>query len=910
MRLHPAPLYLLALSGALAGISACQPENKPTPYNTDPTALITSPTDRTIYAEGDSIIFVGLVDDRQDDVSLLSVSWTSDLDTSFTEVTVPDADGNVQMATSQLSPGNHTITLHVVDLENAEGEDYVSIGVTDLAEAPEVSFVHPISGDLGYEGVPFQFKISASDAQDDPTALSVRLVSDSDGEFCTITPAADGFGTCDVALSVGEHNLVAEVTDPDGNVGTADAYFQVVAGGETDDDEDGWTESQGDCDDADPSVHPGAAEVENDIDDDCDGVTDEDTYGYDDDGDCACEAPECSGSVNAECTSLSGYDCDDADETVYVGALEVCDGQDNDCDRVIDEETVCYDDDGDGYTETDSDCDDGNPSIHPGAPEYQDGVDNDCDGTIDEGTDAFDDDGDCACESNRDPCVGSISTSCTSLSLGDCNDADAAISPTASERCNGIDDDCDGATDEAGAVDGATWHRDGDGDFYGDPTSTTTACSAPSGYVSDNTDCNDGLSTVHPTATETCNGVDDDCDGATDEAGAADEAVWYSDVDGDGYGDPAIAARGCSAPAGYVSNASDCDDRNVAIHPGADEYCNTLDDDCDGTSDEAGAIDATTWYTDTDADGYGSVSGYVVACAAPFGYTADATDCNDAVNAIHPGASEVCDGADQDCDGSIDEGALLTYYRDVDGDGYGTPSTTTTACTVPAGYVANSSDCNDADASINPTTVWYADADGDGYGSSARTAVQCTQPGGYVSNTLDCDDTRASVSPADAETCNSRDDDCDGSIDETGASGCTTYYYDGDNDGYGSTTSACLCASSSATGYDVTNASDCYDANSSAYPGSGTQSTSSRGDGNYDYNCDSVQTKLYTTGYACAADEYCVFGACVYTSCWADPQGWSGSTPACGVTATWVTDCYTSVTSCSLSTTTRTQSCY
>ena len=149
--------------------------------------------------------------------------------------------------------------------------------------------------------------------------------------------------------------------------------------------------------------------------------------------------------------------------------------------------------------------------------------------------------------------------------------------------------------------------------------SPAAACSAPSGYVADGTDCNDGLASVHPTATEYCNGVDDNCDGATDEPGAADEGVWYSDVDGDGYGDPDIAARSCSAPAGYVSNASDCDDRDNGIHPGADEYCNSIDDDCDGTSDEAGALDANTWYIDADADSYGYVGSYTIACTAPTG---------------------------------------------------------------------------------------------------------------------------------------------------------------------------------------------------------------------------------------------------------------------------------------------------
>jgi MYXO-CTERM domain-containing protein len=127
----------------------------------------------------------------------------------------------------------------------------------------------------------------------------------------------------------------------------------------------------------------------------------------------------------------AGEDCDDADATAYPGALELADGVDNDCDAVVDEETVNADDDGDGYAEVDGDCHDADAGIHPGAAEIADFFDNDCDGTIDEDTVNYDDDGDGYSEA-----------------LGDCDDAQPAVYSGALEWCDGLDNDCDGQTDE------------------------------------------------------------------------------------------------------------------------------------------------------------------------------------------------------------------------------------------------------------------------------------------------------------------------------------------------------------------------------------------------------------------------------------------------------------------------------
>lgn len=164
---------------------------------------------------------------------------------------------------------------------------------------------------------------------------------------------------------------------------------------------------------------------------------------------------------------------------------------------------------------------------------------------------------------------------------------------------------------------------------------------------------------------------------------------------------------------------------------------------------------ATTWYRDADGDGYGDSGDTQQACSAPAGYVATSGDCDDTDNSIYPGASEVCDGVDNDCDTSVDEGVLTSFYRDADGDGYGDSGDTQQACSAPTGYVSNSTDCDDTDNSINaldacgvcggsgPST-WYADADGDGLGDSSDSQSACAQPAGYVADSSDnCDDTAA-----------------------------------------------------------------------------------------------------------------------------------------------------------------------
>lgn len=221
--------------------------------------------------------------------------------------------------------------------------------------------------------------------------------------------------------------------------------------------------------------------------------------------------------------------------------------------------------------------------------------------------------------------------------------------------------DCDDADASVGRP--SKWYRDRDSDGYGTRRRYVFDCTQPVGYVANRQDCDDRSSSIYPGAPEYCNGVDDNCDRTIDEDTALDAIVWYLDSDGDGYGDSLYSTTSCTAPSSYVSNNSDCDDSSGSISPVASEYCNSIDDNCDGTVDEDSALDAIVWYLDADSDGYGDASYTTTACSVPSGYVSNATDCDDTTSLANPGLTEICsDGIDNDCDGTADSCGLSGTY--------------------------------------------------------------------------------------------------------------------------------------------------------------------------------------------------------------------------------------------------------
>ena len=636
-----------------------------------------------------------------------------------------------------------------------------------------------------------------------------------------------------------------------------------------DGDGDGVCAANGDCDDANAAVKPGAAEIAGDgVDQDCDGreLCLEDA---DDDGVLA-GAGATRPSADLDCTDANEGrgtdpigDCDDADPAIRPGATESAgDGVDQDCDG----RELCFDDDdddgvldatGDTRPSTDADCADPNEgttsdlttdcadadaTVRPGATEVvADGVDQDCDGGELCLEDA-DDDGFLAGAGATRP---SADLDCTDANegrgtdpIGDCDDADPAIRPGATESAgDGVDQDCDGRElcfdddDDDGVLDAT-----------GDTRASTDAdCADPNeGTNSDlTTDCDDADAAVKPGATEVvADGVDQDCDGGE---------LCLEDADDDGVLAGLGATRAstdldCADPneGRETDPVGDCDDADPAIRPGTAESAGDgVDQDCDGRElcfdddDDDGVLDATgDTRASTDAD-----------CADPNeGTTTDlTTDCDDDAATVRPGAPEVVgDGIDQDCD------AAELCFDDADDDGFldgagATRQSVDVDCrdrfegrrADPLG------DCDDARADVNPAAtdapgdgvdqdcdggeLCLLDGDDDGYLAGAGATVlsvdpDCADPGEALATDPagDCDDARPEVFPSGPEL---PGDGVDGNCN-----GEEICFEDEDDDGFLSPTSrtavsADLDCDDPREGTNLDRTTDCDDLDPTVRPG-------------------------------------------------------------------------------------------
>jgi len=210
------------------------------------------------------------------------------------------------------------------------------------------------------------------------------------------------------------------------------------------------------------------------------------------------------------------------------------------------------------------------------------------------------------------------------------------------------------------------YYADIDHDNFGDIGNDSLSCIIPDGYVYDSTDYNDTNDLIFPTATDICNVINDNCNGLIDEDATAFH--WLIDTDNDGYGDILSDSLSCFILSGFVLDSTDCNDVDILIHLTATEICNALYDNCNTDIDEG--LIFYTFFADMDVDGFGDADVFLISCfESVSGFVLDSTDCYDGDNNIYPGAEEICNYLDDDCDGIADDNlAYILSLEDGDND--------------------------------------------------------------------------------------------------------------------------------------------------------------------------------------------------------------------------------------------------